>query len=82
MEDFLNTLNEAKKCYESFTFEDTYKLSKEEKRLQCIEHKVKLAKIVNSDQLLTSNLINERILILQEKQKNQSDSRRKFLDGI
>ena len=82
MEDFLTTLNETKKCYEAFTFEESYNLGKEEKRLQCFDHKLKLAKIVNSDQLLTSNLINERVAILQEKHKNQSEARRKFLDGI
>ena len=81
MEDFLNTLQETKKCFESTTFQDNLQLSSQDRQKVCIDEKLKLAKIINSDSLLTSNLINERSRIIADKKKSYTDERRKFLDS-
>ena len=81
MEEFLNQLHKTKNCFEQTNFQNMTKLSKDDKRLICIEEKINLAKIVFSNKLSTHNLIDERINILNERRKNDYDNRRKFLDS-
>ncbi len=81
MEDFLNSLQDTKECFDSTSYQDNLQLSSQDKQKLCIDERLKLAKIINSDSLLTSNLINERLRIIAENRKFNTDERRKFLDN-
>lgn len=82
MEDFLNQLHKTKQCFEQRNLDELMKLTNDDKRLVCIEDKIKLAKLVFSNKLNTYNLIDERISILKERKKSELDSRRKFIDSL
>jgi hypothetical protein len=80
MEDYLNNLNSLKACYEKQSFEQVMSLSKDEIRTLCVEERLKVIRDLTSDRLLTSNIIHERIRILQDRENAKVQNRREALD--
>lgn len=81
MEDFLNHLNDTKKCYEAHKFEDLKSKNKAEIADLCLNQRIALQKILFSDKLSTTNVIKDRIALLDERNKELINQRRKFLDA-
>lgn len=80
MEDFLNSLIKTKKCYEKYKFEDVLHKSNIDIKSLCIEQRIELISSLLSSKMTTSNLIKDRIALLEEREKERKVQRRKFLD--
>lgn len=80
MEDYLNNLNDLKACYERVPFNQVMSLENDQLKNLCLQERLKVIRDITSDKLLTTNLINERIRILHERENARIQSRREVLD--
>jgi len=81
MESFLAASHELSKCFNQYNVEQAMNMSKQEHQTLCLDEKIKLNSILFSNQLLTSNLINERLNVLEQREKEATNARRKFVEG-
>ena len=80
MEEYLKNLNSLKSCYEKHSYEQVIALDNDEVKKLCLEERVKVIRDLTSERLLTSNLIQERIKILHDRESAKVQSRRDVLD--
>jgi len=81
MENFLTAVHKAKECFEKYNYEAVSKLDQKASKHLCLKERSQVVSLLMSDNLLTSNLITERLNILHERAQNLTNQRRAFLDN-
>lgn len=82
MEEFLNSVHNAKACFEKYKYEDLMAQDKRVVKHLCFEERKNLVEILMSDKLLTSRLINERVNVIANRTNEVNNARRAFLDNF
>ena len=80
MEEYLNRLNNLKTCYSQYSFEQVMAMENTQIQTLCLEERVQVIRDITSDRLVASNLVNERIRILHDRENQKVQSRREYLD--
>lgn len=81
MEDFLNQLNETKTCYDNYKYDDLKNKSQAQLNELCFDQRKVLLTTLFSGKLSTTNIVKDRIALIEERKKEQIVERRKFLDA-
>lgn len=79
MENTLNAIHAAKKCFESYSVDQLKSMDKQSLKLLCVKERADLLNYV--DQLNTKSLIIERMEIKKQNKKESIQNRRDFLDN-
>jgi len=79
MENSLNAIHAAKKCFENYSLEQLKSMDKQNLKLLCVKERADLVNFL--DKLNTKSLILERLEIKKVNQKESIQKRREFLDS-
>jgi hypothetical protein len=79
MENTLNAIHAAKKCFESYSLDQLKSMDKQSLKLLCVKERADLVNYL--DQLNTKSLIRERLEIKNLNKKESIQRRREFLDN-
>lgn len=80
MENLINNLNLVKECHDQYSAQDMFSLPPDQLKTLCIKEKINFIESLNK--MDTKLVINERIAILQERNSNNIQKRREFLNSL
>lgn len=80
MEQFLNHFHAVGNCYSKYSYEDVMNMNKQSIQHLCLSERLTLNEYLHSNNMKTSNMINERLNIIKENNSKASAQRLEFLN--
>lgn len=82
MEQFLNNVNAVKDCYSKHSYEEVMNMDKRSIQHLCLSERLTLNEYLHSDNMRTSNMVNERLNIIKQNNTNEANQRLEYLQGV